>query len=172
MANEQSKNWRREYQIDEITEAKGGFNFSFCYCFYDGFIHKIILVSRILPFICISYPLEVLKFDTRILRNLCAAPLLKTLSKLSQSIAFFMSDFVSHAFLSCASVTMIYRTSTEVLLNLVAPLNSAVPSFDFEQSMFFELLVLIPLVLYLIRSVSAEVSLNCISCIRFRCSFF
>ena len=23
MANEQSQNWRREYQIDEITDAKG-----------------------------------------------------------------------------------------------------------------------------------------------------
>ena len=32
-----------------------------------------------------------------------------------------------------AFVTMIYWTSTEVLLNLVAPLDSAVPSFDFEQ---------------------------------------
>ena len=35
----------------------------------------------------------------------------------------------------------------------------------------FELLVLIPVVLYLIRSVSAEASMNCISRIRFRCSF-
>ena len=32
-----------------------------------------------------------------------------------------------------AFVTMIYWTSTEVLLNLVPPLDSAVPSFDFEQ---------------------------------------
>ena len=30
-------------------------------------------------------------------------------------------------------VTRIYWTSTEVLLNLVAPLDSAVPSFDSEQ---------------------------------------
>ena len=30
-------------------------------------------------------------------------------------------------------VTMIYWTSTEVLLNLDAPLDSAVPSFEFEQ---------------------------------------
>ena len=38
--------------------------------------------------------------------------------------------------------------------------------------MFFELLALIPLILYLIRSVSAEASLKWISRIRFRCSFF
>ena len=60
-----------------------------------------------------------------------------------------------------AFVTMIYLMSTEVLLNLVAPLDSVVPSFDFEQiNVFFLLLVLIPLVLHLIRSVSAEVPLN------------
>ena len=41
-----------------------------------------------------------------------------------------------------------------------------------SKSIFFELLVLIHLVLYLIHLVSAEVSLNCISRIRFRCSFF
>ena len=49
---------------------------------------------------------------------------------------FEMSDFVSHVCLQYfpfrAFVTMIYWTSTEVLLNLVAPLDSAVPSLDFE----------------------------------------
>ena len=70
-----------------------------------------------------------------------------------------------------AFVAMIYWTSAEVLLNL-APLDSAVAFLDFEQINFFELPVLIPLVLYLIRSLSAEVSLNCISRIRFRWSFF
>ena len=35
------------------------------------------------------------------------------------------------------SVSMIYWTSTEVLLNLVTPLDSAVPSLDFEQSSVF-----------------------------------
>ena len=64
---------------------------------------------------------------------------------------------------------MIYWNSTEVWLNLVAPLDSGVP---LSKSMFFELPVLISLALYLIRSVSAEVSLNCISRIRFKCSFF
>ena len=34
-------------------------------------------------------------------------------------------------------VTTIYWTSTEVLLNRVAPLDSAVPSFDFEQIKVF-----------------------------------
>ena len=66
-----------------------------------------------------------------------------------------------------AFVTMIYRTLTEMLLNLVAPLDS----LDFEQiNVFWTLPVLIPLVLYLIRLVSAEVTLNCISRIRFSCS--
>ena len=60
----------------------------------------------------------------------------------------------------------------QVLLNLVAPLDSSVPSLDFEQINVFGLPVLIPLVLYLIRSVLAEVYLNCISRIRFKCSFF
>ena len=80
---------------------------------------------------------------------------------------FAYNIFEFHAF-----VTIIYWKSTEVLLNRVATLDSAVPSLDFEQIMFFELSDLIPLVLYLIRSVSAEVSLNCISRIRFRFSFF
>ena len=52
------------------------FTFSFCYCFYEGFIRKIILVSQFLPFICISYPLKIFKFDTGILCNSCAVPLL------------------------------------------------------------------------------------------------
>ena len=58
------------------------FTFSFCYCFYEDFIHKIIVVSRFLPFICISYPLKVFKFGTGILLNSYAVPLLKTLSRL------------------------------------------------------------------------------------------
>ena len=36
-----------------------------------------------------------------------------------------------------AFVTMIYWTSTEMLLNLVAPLDSAVPSFYLEQINIF-----------------------------------
>ena len=73
-------------------------------------------------------------------------------------ILLFMSACNSFPFR--AFVTMIYWNSTEVWLNLVAPLDSAVP---LSKSMFFELPVLISLALYLIRSVSAEVSLNCIS---------
>ena len=95
-------------------------------------------------------------------------PLLKTLGRLPQSVAFLCRIlffvFACNNYLFGSFVTMIYWTSTEVLLNLVAPLDSAVPSFDFEQiNVFFKVLVLIPLVLYLIRSVSAEVPLNCIS---------
>ena len=104
--------------------------FTFRFCYISFFIHKTVLVSLFLPCICISYPLKVFKFDTEILRDSCAVPLLKTLS-------FFVSDFVSHvscnSFLFCAFVTMIYWTSTEVLLNLVVPLGSAVPFLDFEQ---------------------------------------
>ena len=66
----------------------GVFTFSFCYCLYEGFIHKIIIVSRFLPFICISYQLKIFKFDTGILRDSCAVPLPKSLSRLPQSIAF------------------------------------------------------------------------------------
>ena len=118
------------------------FTFSFCYSFYEGFIHKIVLVSLFLPFICISYPLRVFKFDTGILRDSRAVPLLKTLSRLPQSVAFLClilflmfacNNYPFHSF-----VTMIYWTSTEVLLNLVVPLDSAVASFDFEQiNVFF-----------------------------------
>ena len=52
----------------------GVFTFSvFCYCFYEGFIPKIILVSWFLLFICISSLLKVFRFDTRILRDSYAA---------------------------------------------------------------------------------------------------
>ena len=112
------------------------FTFSFCYCFYEGFIHKIIVVSRFLPFICISYPLKVFKFGTGILLNSYAVPLLKTLSRLPQSIAFLCLIlclmFVCNNYPFCAFVTMIHWTLKEVLLNLVAPLDSVVPSFNFE----------------------------------------
>ena len=115
----------------------GIFTFSFCYSFYQGFIHKIILLSLFLPFICISYPFKVFKFDTGILRYSCAVPLLKTLSRLAQSIAYLclilFLMFACNNYSFRVFITMIYWTSTEVLLNLVAPLNSAVPSFDFQQ---------------------------------------
>ena len=63
-------------------ECSSIFTFSFCYCSYEGFIHKVILVSPFWPFICISYPLKVFKFDNWILRDSYAVPLLKTLSRL------------------------------------------------------------------------------------------
>ena len=85
-------------------------------------------------------------------------------------ILFLM--FACNNFPFCAFVTMIYWTSTEVLLNLVAPLDSALLLLTLSKSMFFELPVLILLVLYLIRSVSPAVSLNCIFGIPFRYSFF
>ena len=117
----------------------GVFNFSFCCSFYDGFIHKIILVSLFLPLICISYLHKVFKFDTGIPRDSCAAPLLKTLSRLPQSVAFLC--LILFLMFACNNyplfVTMIYWTSREVLLNVVAPLDSGAPSFDFEQVNIF-----------------------------------
>ena len=68
---------------------------------------------------------------------------------------------------------MIYWAAKEVLLNLVTALDSAVPYLHFEQiNVFLTSGFFIPLVLFLIRSVSVEVSLNCISRIQFKCSFY
>ena len=61
---------------------------------------------------------------------MCSA-LTKNFEQTATEYSLFMSDFVSHV--SRVFVTMTYWTSTEVLLNLVAPLDSAVPSVDFEQ---------------------------------------
>ena len=81
--------------------------------------------------------LKVFKFDIGILRDSCAVPLLKTLSRLPQSIAFLclilFLMFACNKFPFRAFVKIIYCTSTDVLLNFVAPLDSAVPSLDFEQ---------------------------------------
>ena len=133
--------FKMQFMKNVLVYVFGAFTFSFCYCFYEGFIHKIILASQFLPFICISYPLKVFKFDTGILRDSCAVPLLKALSRLPLSIAFLclilFLVFACNNFSFRALVTMIYWTSTEVLLNLEAPLDSAVPSLDFEQINIF-----------------------------------
>ena len=103
----------------------------------------MILVSQFLPFICIKCRLNVFKFSTGILRDLFTAHLLKTLRRLRQGIAFLclilFLMFACNNFPFRAFVTMIYGKSTEVLLNLVSPLDSAVPSLDFEQINVFEL---------------------------------
>ena len=128
--------FKMQFVKNVIVYVFGNFTFSFCYCFYEGFIQKNILVSRFLLFICISYPLKVFKFDTGILRDSCAVPLLKTLSRLPQSVAFLclilFLMFACNYFPFRTFVTMICWTLTEVLLNLVAPLDSAVPSLDFN----------------------------------------
>ena len=102
----------------------------------------------------------------------------KTLSRPPQSIVIlclilFLMPACNH-FPFRAFVTMICQTSIKVLLILAASLDSAVysPEFEHNQSFFFETVVLILLVFYLIRSVSAEGSLNCISRTWFDCSFF
>ena len=111
---------------------------------------KIILVSQFLLFICISYLLKVFRLDTGILRDSCAVLLLKTLSRLPQSVAFY-SWFPFRAF-----VTMICWTSTKVLLNLVPPWIQLCFILNLSKLTFFEFPVLIPSVFYLIHSVSVE----------------
>ena len=151
--------------------------FSICLrCLYERFIHKIILLSQFLPFTCISYPFKVFKFDTGILRDLCAVPLLTTLSRLPQSIAFLclilFLMFASNNFPFRTFVIMIYWMSTEVLLNLVALLDSAVTSLYFEQiNIFWTSSFDSVIIVFHSLSVSRS-SLNYISRIRFRCSFF
>ena len=153
----------------------GIFTFGFCYSFYEGFIHKIILINLFLPFICISYPLKVFKLDTEILRDSCAVSLLKSSSRLPWSIAvlcpilFLM--FACNNYPFCPFVIMIYWTSTEVLLSLVDPLVLAVPSFDFEQINVFVSSGFDSVSISFDSLSIAEVSLNCIS-IQFRCPFF
>ena len=89
---------------------------------------------------------------------------------------FQMSDFLSRVCLQWFSVSCICNNNSLDFNGRVAQsccsTGFSCTSLDFEQIIFFfELLVLVPLVLYLIRSVSAEVSLNCISRIRFKSSF-
>ena len=94
----------------------------------------------ILLFIRISYLLKVFRVDSGILRDSFAVPLLKTLSQLPQSVAFYalfcftrlLANFPFRAF-----VTRICWTLTEALLNLIACLYSAVLSLDFEQINIF-----------------------------------
>ena len=106
----------------------------FCYCFYEGFIPKIVLVSGFLLFICISYLLKVFKFDTGILPDSCVVLLLKTLSRLPQSIdlyvLFYFCLLLFPLLLVCSNdLLSVNRSAAE----FVAPLDSAVPSISFEQ---------------------------------------
>ena len=133
--------------------------FVFFLLFLWDFIPNIILVS-------LNYLLKVFGFDPWILRDSCTFLLLKTLSWLPQSVAFY-GWFPFHAF-----VTMICWASTEVLLNLIPRLIELCFHLTLSKLKFFEPSVLTPSVFYLIHSVSAEGYLNCISRIQFRCSFF
>ena len=104
--------FKMKFVENVLVYVFGVFTFSFCYCFYEGFIHKIILVSQFLPFICISYLLKVFKFDTGILLDSGAVSLLKSLSRLPQSIAvlclILFLVFACNNFPFRAFVTMIY----------------------------------------------------------------
>ena len=150
------------------------FNFrAFCYRFYEGFIPKIILVSWFY-FLFVSVIYSKSRFDTWIFRDSFAMPLLKTLSRLPQSVAFYAwfcftrlpANFPFRAF-----VTMICRASTEVLLNLTLGWIQLCFLLTLRKLIIFELPVLIPLVFYLIHAVSGEGALYCISRIRFRRAF-
>ena len=143
--------FKMQFAKNVLVYVFGVFTFSFYYFFYEGFVHEVILVSLFLPFICISYPIKVFEFDTGILRDSCTVPLLKTLRRLPQSTAFLclilFLMFACNSYLFCNNylfrcyaiiiclfaIITCYWTSKEVLLNVVAPLDSAVPSFDFEQ---------------------------------------
>ena len=58
--------------------------------------------------------------------------LIYILPDISRCLILFLM-YTCNSFPLLAFVTMIYWTSTEVLLNLVAPLDSAVPPLDFKQ---------------------------------------
>ena len=91
----------------------GVFTFSvFCYCFYEGFIPKIILLSWFLLFINISYLLKVFRFDFWILRDSVAVPLLKTLSRLPQSVAFYAWFCFTHVL---AIFSLLYICNNDLL---------------------------------------------------------
>ena len=121
------------WRLYVLVNVSGVFTFSFSYCFYDGFS----LFYFFLLFLSAICLLKVFRFDTAILRDPCAVLLLKTLWRLSQGVAFSCLIIFSHVCLQYfpfrAIVTVICWISLEVLLNLVAPLDSAVHSHDFEQ---------------------------------------
>ena len=76
-------------------------------------------------------------------------------------------------FLFCAFVTMfLLDFNSSVAESCYSTGFWCAFSWLWANQCFFELPILILLVLYLIRSVSAEVSLNCIFHIRFECSVF
>ena len=88
-------------------------------------------------------------------------------------IYFLILDIFSHVCLQKFSVSCICNNDLLDFNRRVAESRCSTGfSCAFYWPLFFELPVLIPLVFCLIRSVSAEVSLNCISRIRFKCSFF
>ena len=93
------------------------------------------------------------------------------------ALYFEITDFVSHVCLQQFSVSRICNNglldfNRSVAESCCSTGFSCAFSWLLSKSMFFELPVLIPLELYLIRSVSAEVCLNCISRVQFKCSFF
>ena len=98
---------------------------------------RVLSIKLFYKIICISYPLKVFQFDTGILRDSCAVPFLKTFSRLLQGIDFLCLTlfimFACNIFSFRVFLTMNYWKSTEVLLNLIAPLDSTVPFLEFEQ---------------------------------------
>ena len=88
------------------------------------------------------------RFDTGIFLDACV--LTKNFEQTTTGCSLFISDFVCHGclqyFLFRTFVAMICWTSTEVLLNLVAPMDSAVLSLTLNKLNVFEVPLLISLV--------------------------
>ena len=94
------------------------------------------------------------------------------LSNILRCLILFLI-FACNNFPFCAFVTVIYWTLTKMLLSPVAPLNSAVPSLDFEQIKVFwtSNFDSVSIVIYSF-GVKQKSPLHCVYHIRFKCCFF
>ena len=93
------------------------------------------------------------------------------LPNISRCLILFLM-FTCNNFPFRALVTMIYSTSTKVLLNLVASLDCVLPSVDFEQINVFRTCGFDSVSIVFASLSVGEISLNCISHIWFKCFFF
>ena len=110
-------------------------------------------------------------FSTTWLWKISIWPLHMMVSHIFLCLILFLM-FVCNNYPFRAFVTMIYWASTEVLLNFVAPLDSAVPSFDFDEINIFWTYGF-DSVSIVFDSLSVSRSLHVLYfCIRFRRSFF
>ena len=139
----------------------GVFTFSvFCYCFYEGFIPKIILVSwfyfLFVSVIC-SKSLDLTLESSATECNFWCLILFHT-SACNIFLFAHLWQWFSERQQKCCWILLLAWIQLYFLLTL-------------SKLVLFEFPILIPLVFYLIQSVSAEETLNCISRIRFRRTF-